>query len=111
VLLVDDDASVLRVLQVLSEAADLEAHVASDGAEALALLEQGLEPGAVITDIEMPEMDGIELARRIRAMPELAGVRVIAHSGRPATAAVLELVDCYLPKGRPDLLRRVLRAI
>jgi CheY-like chemotaxis protein len=111
VLLVDDDRSVLRLLRVLAEAANLEPHCANDGTEALELLAEGLEPAAVITDVEMPRMDGIELARHIRATPALAGVRVIAHSGRPATPDALEVTDCYVPKGQPDLLRRVLRAI
>jgi chemosensory pili system protein ChpA (sensor histidine kinase/response regulator) len=111
VLLVDDDRSVLRLLRVLSEAANLEPHCAGDGVEALELLAEGLEPVAVVTDIEMPRMDGIELARHIRAMPALAGVRVIAHSGREASREALAVTDCYLPKGEPKLLQRVLRAI
>ncbi|MET0769698.1 MAG: response regulator, partial [Solirubrobacteraceae bacterium] len=54
---------------------------AADGAEALALLER--EPAdAVVTDLEMPTMDGWQLTRTIRMHPELAGIGIVVVSSR-----------------------------
>ena len=54
---------------------------AGDGAEALRLLEQ--EPAdAVVTDLELPELDGWELTSAIRTRPELAGIGVVVVSSR-----------------------------
>jgi DNA-binding response OmpR family regulator len=52
---------------------------ASDGAEALAVVEQR-RPDLVISDLLMPTMDGYELARRVRANPDLAGIPIVFYS-------------------------------
>jgi CheY-like chemotaxis protein len=74
---------------------------ASDGSEAWDSLRR--EPvDAVLADVEMPRMDGLELTRRVRAHPPLAGLPVILISNRGADADVgagLEAgADAYLRK-------------
>ena len=80
ILIVDDniDAAVM-----LGNALTLFGHtvrVAYDGASALAQA-QDFVPAVAILDIKLPEMDGYELARRIRALPGLAGISLLAFTG------------------------------
>ena len=70
ILLVDDEAHVTRVLKMALERAGFLVDDAATGEEALAYLQQ-LQPDVLITDIDMPRMDGRELCSRIQAdMPE-----------------------------------------
>lgn len=66
VLVVDDDPAMLRLLSRVLEKAGYEVRTANDGAEAVSQIEQAC-PDFVITDWEMPQMDGLELCRRLRA--------------------------------------------
>ena len=76
-LLVVDDALTVRELQrTILERAGFEVTVASDGVEALACLGQG-EFDLVLTDVEMPRMDGFTLTEQIRAHPTLRNVAVL----------------------------------
>jgi len=66
VLVVDDNADAAQTLAVLIRAlGDNEVHVALSGAEALPLAER-IKPDTVFLDLKMPEMDGYEVARRMR---------------------------------------------
>jgi CheY-like chemotaxis protein len=65
---------------MLLEADGAQARAVYDGPAALATL-PGLRPGVVLLDLGMPDMDGFEVARRIRADPALAGVRIVALTG------------------------------
>ncbi len=67
VLLVDDDPAILRILAHWLESAGYEVRTGCDGREALALIEADC-PDFVLTDWEMPCIDGPALCRRIRAM-------------------------------------------
>lgn len=97
VLLVEDNeevrGSTLEALLALGH----EATAAASGAEALRLLDEGLEPELVITDVVMPEMNGRELAREIRR--RRPGLPVLYFSGHPQD--VLETTD-----GEPPLLAK-----
>jgi two-component system chemotaxis sensor kinase CheA len=76
-LLVVDDAMTIRELQRnILERAGFDVTVAGDGIEALAHLENQ-EFDLVLTDVEMPRMDGIALTERIRAHPSLSNVAVL----------------------------------
>jgi len=85
-ILVVDDALIVRELQRgILERAGFDVQVASDGQQAIALLAQ--EPSdLVVTDIEMPRMDGFELTEAIRSHPTLANVPVLIVSSRSSDA-------------------------
>jgi two-component system chemotaxis sensor kinase CheA len=100
--LVADDALPVRELQrTILEDAGYRVHVAEDGAQALAVLAR--EPvDLVLTDVDMPNVDGFALTRAIRQMPQLANVPVLILSARASAdnhAAGLEAgADGYIVK-------------
>jgi CheY-like chemotaxis protein len=85
ILLADDNVDSAEMMRDLLDALGHEALLAHDGAGALALVEQQVQraraPDVIILDIGLPDMDGAELARRLRAMPALARTRLVAHTG------------------------------
>ena len=86
VLLVDDSPFFLNMLTPVLATAGFVVETSSNGKEALERLEGGERFDVVMSDIGMPEMDGLELARRIRANPDLADVRLLAITGRESKA-------------------------
>jgi CheY-like chemotaxis protein len=79
-LLVDDSAVARAKLRKLFEPAGYQVHLAKDGVEALELLRQG-RYALMITDLEMPQMDGVELIRSCKARAETAHMPVLAVTG------------------------------
>jgi CheY-like chemotaxis protein len=81
VLVVDDDEALRDALRDLLEVEGFEVAVAKNGAEALRLLlEHGMEPGAVVCDLAMPVMDGVELTVALRGTERYARTPLIAVS-------------------------------
>ncbi|MCY1333099.1 Chemotaxis response regulator protein-glutamate methylesterase [compost metagenome] len=79
-LVVDDNDDAAQSLAALLRLDGHEVRVARDGMSALECLKT-FRPDAIVLDIGLPDLDGYEVARRIRAMPELANVLVVALSG------------------------------
>jgi two-component system, chemotaxis family, sensor kinase CheA len=76
ILVVDDALTVRELQRSILERAGFAVRVACDGVDALALLAE--EPSdLVLTDVEMPRMDGFALTAAIRAQPELANISVL----------------------------------
>jgi chemosensory pili system protein ChpA (sensor histidine kinase/response regulator) len=100
-LVVDDSITVRRVTQRLLERNGMRVMTARDGADAVALLADNV-PDIILLDIEMPRMDGYEVAAQVRADPRLAGVPIIMITSRVGDkhrARAIELgVDDYLGK-------------
>lgn len=114
VLVVDDSITVRRVTQRLLKREGYRVAVAADGLLALeALLEE--RPAVVLSDIEMPRMDGFDLARNIRNDPRLKDLPIIMITSRIAQKHrdhAKELgVDHYLgkPYSEEELLALVQR--
>jgi two-component system CheB/CheR fusion protein len=80
VLVVDDDRDAAETLALLLRAAGHEARTAPDGPSALAEA-RAYRPEAVLLDIDLPGMDGYEVARRLRAEPARGGLLVVAVTG------------------------------
>lgn len=101
VLVVDDSPALRQMEQRLLMSRGYRTEVAADGLEAWAAL-QGGHYDLVMTDIEMPRMDGIELARRIKQEPRLKRIPVLIVSYRDADEDRLRGLhagaDSYLAK-------------
>ena len=87
-LLVDDSAVVRAKLRRLFEPAGYRIALARDGAEALALLGQG-RYAVLVTDLEMPKLDGMGLIRAALAMPACARMPILAITGHDDLQAQL----------------------
>jgi chemosensory pili system protein ChpA (sensor histidine kinase/response regulator) len=114
ILIVDDSLTVRRVTQRLLQREGYRVAVAKDGLEGLELLARE-RPAVLLTDIEMPRMDGFDLVRNLRADARLADLPVIMITSRIAQkhrdyAAELG-VDHYLgkPYAEDDLLSLLAR--
>jgi HAMP domain-containing protein/CheY-like chemotaxis protein/signal transduction histidine kinase len=82
VLVVDDDARNLFAITTILEQHQMEVAYAENGQEALDRLASGLHFDLVLMDIMMPEMDGYEATRRIRAQPEHEKLPIIALTAK-----------------------------
>lgn len=76
ILVVDDDAWILRMVTTVLEKRGYEVFVARDGEDGLAKA-QASPPDLIITDVMMPRLDGWALVKQLRSRPELALVPVI----------------------------------
>jgi two-component system chemotaxis response regulator CheY len=76
VLVIDDDWTIQQALRARLSAHGYLVALASDGPAGLRAA-QAHCPQAILLDLRMPDMDGFEVLRRLRAMPELASVPVI----------------------------------
>ena len=82
VLIAEDDVELREALCDLLDAEGIPVVRADDGEEALSLLRSGLRPAAVLLDLAMPRMDGVEFRRRQLADdPAVAAVPVVVLSG------------------------------
>jgi len=84
VLVVDDNETNRRVLAEQLKSADYEVETADSGVDALTVLQRAVESGTpyqvVLTDHHMPGIDGLELARRIRKIENIANLRLVLYS-------------------------------
>jgi two-component system response regulator DesR len=114
VLIVDDDAKYRRALTAFLDASfDLDVVADTGSAEEAVALAGHLRPDAVVVDIAMPVVDGVELAARLRAvLPELAIVLVTGNVRAVAPGPVQALGNATLvAKGDPLPVENALRTL
>jgi CheY-like chemotaxis protein len=109
VLVVDDDPAIIDFLEMALEGEGYRVLVAVDG-EALRVAHD-LRPNLILLDIMMPDMDGMEVSRRLRADPATAGVPIVVMSAQNRLRASADLmpIDDWLPK--PFTLDRLFSTI
>lgn len=69
ILIVDDSATMVLSVKSTLEMNGFTVVTASDGVQALAKLKGGIKPDLIITDVNMPNMDGLELIRNVKTLP------------------------------------------
>lgn len=84
ILVVDDEESVRRYLATLLSSEGYEVSCAEGGLEAISMIKQ-MAPSAVILDVMMPQVDGLETLRRIREMDESIPIIMLSAVGQTAT--------------------------
>lgn len=80
ILVVEDDESIRSSLQSLLEMEGYSVQSASNGAEALKILENSGKPDLILLDLMMPVMDGFEFREKMDRLPEMARVPVVVMS-------------------------------
>ena len=86
--LVDDSAFFRNMLTPVLKSAGYNVMVFEDGQKAWEALSGGLSCDLIVSDIEMPEMDGFELCERLSADPRLSSIPLVALSSHTAPAAI-----------------------
>jgi len=112
VLIVEDDAVQARLLKLLVEAWGYEVQTAGNAGEALTAVHEAL-PDAVVTDVEMPGLDGLQLTRVLKADPATRAVPVIVTSTRPVEREAIAAGSAgFVSKPiSPDRLLALLRVL
>lgn len=106
VLVVDDQFTVRELQRSILEAAGYRVATACDGRDAIASLASEGDVGIIVTDLDMPEMDGIELLRHVRADAKRSMLPVVVVSGRGSAEdrrrGIDEGADAYIVKDEFD---------
>jgi two-component system alkaline phosphatase synthesis response regulator PhoP/two-component system response regulator VicR len=101
ILAVDDERHIVRLVQVNLERAGYDVITAFDGVEALKKVHDE-KPDLIVLDVMMPQMDGFETLKNLKANPETRDIPVIMLTAKAQDADVFRGwqsgVDCYLTK-------------
>jgi len=112
-LLVDDAEDMRLLLAAVAERGGFRPVTARTGREALDLLEGGLRPAVVVTDVEMPVMMGLEFLRRVRGSVAYRDIPVLIHSSTSPPERIeggAPMPDAWLRKPTdPEALLRAMR--
>jgi CheY-like chemotaxis protein len=116
ILIVEDDLDLLKMLtRMLEPIGDVV--TATNGADALERILAGMRPDLIVTDVMMPRMDGLELARRLRNEPKTAKTPVIMLTAKNAPLDVIKGINAgarsYLTKPfkHEELVSKVKKAL
>ena len=77
IFIVDDSATMLMSVKANLEMNGFTVETAGDGVQALSKLKAGIKPDLILTDINMPNMGGIELIQNVRALPGFRFVPIL----------------------------------
>jgi CheY-like chemotaxis protein len=99
ILIVEDDGDLLEVLQFVLEDEGYRVSTAKGGAEALTLA-ASQDVSLVLLDMAMPDIDGTQVAKRLRADPRTAHIRLAIHTGMAASQFREQFsdYDAFIPK-------------
>lgn len=121
VLMADDSPTAVRQVQATLQNLGIEVVYVQDGLQALQQLQRWVREGRsiddeifmLITDAEMPEMDGYRLTAEVRKDPALKNLYVVLHTSLSGSfnKAMVEKVGCddFLSKFQPDELAKVVQ--
>lgn len=122
ILVVDDSSVARKQIQRAISALGIECDLAKDGKEALLLLKELAKTQSVIdkyalmiSDVEMPEMDGYTLTSEVKTDPKLAGLHIILHTSLSGVfnQAMVEKVGAndFIAKFNPDELATAVQKV
>ena len=94
----DDEAIIRKLIELSLKGTEYEFRLAASGNEALDILRRW-HPDALITDVAMPGMDGIQLAAAVRADPGLRDVRIVFMTASIHRDAIEDNIALHGPTG------------
>jgi len=101
ILIVDDNAANLKLMNFVLSSSGYDVHTATDGETALALLE-AWHPRLILLDLQLPGINGFEVARRLKGAPETRGIVIVAVTAYAMTGDEQRALDAgcdhYLTK-------------
>jgi two-component system chemotaxis response regulator CheV len=121
VLVVDDSSVGLHQCQITLDSLGIKVHTATDGKKGLEMLKKWAADNEdvpnkllmMITDAEMPEMDGYRLTKEVRDDPRLKDLYIVLHTSLSGSfnKAMVQKVGCndYLSKFQPDKLAAIVQ--
>ncbi|BCL35598.1 PAS domain S-box protein [Nostoc sp. MS1] len=110
-LIVDDHPASLQILKLQAELWQMETYTVRSGAEALAVIDQGMPFDVAILDMRSPEIDGLSLVRQIRQRPhdQYLPVVIVSSWGQPNTnVSDIEFAACLSKPIKQSQLYNVL---
>ena len=115
VLLVDDEKSILMMLEVNFRAAGFDVVTATSAAGALEMAVTA-RPDALVLDLGLPDLDGWEVVKRLRELDGVASTPVVVLSGTDRNDALMRgyasTVEAYVTKPvEPDELVQIVRRV
>jgi len=101
ILIVDDEPNIVMSLEFLMRKNGYQVGIARNGTEALAAINQ-IPYDLILLDIMMPDVDGLQVCRQLRARPDRAGTKVIFLSAKSRESDVQKGYEAganlYIPK-------------
>jgi DNA-binding response OmpR family regulator len=101
ILVVDDKTSISDLLTKFLRSI-YEVEVCSDGEQALMWLQEGNIPDLILTDLQMPNMDGMELIKRVKTSGYFSDIPIIVLSSKDSSK---DRIDC-LKLGADDYIMK-----
>lgn len=113
ILLCDDEVHILRAAEFKLTRAGLDVRCATDGEQAWEVI-QNDPPDLLITDLQMPRMDGLQLIEKIRQQPRLEALPIIVLTAKGFELSSEQLADRWgvlAVVGKPFSPRELLRLV
>jgi CheY-like chemotaxis protein len=116
ILVVEDDADLLHMIKTMLQTVG-ETTLARDGQEALDLLKRGFRPDVIVTDLMMPRMDGLTLAKTLKNDPAIGSIPLVMLTAKSGPMDMITGINAgarhYVTKPfkAADLIDKVKKAL
>jgi CheY-like chemotaxis protein len=116
ILVVEDDADLLVMIKTMLQAVG-EVTLARDGQDALDLLKTGFKPDVIVTDLMMPRMDGLTLAKTLKGDPNIGNIPLVMLTAKSGPMDMITGINAgarhYVTKPfkAADLIDKVKKAL
>jgi CheY-like chemotaxis protein len=116
ILVVEDDADLLHMIKTMLQTIG-EITLAKDGQEALDILRNGFRPDVIVTDLMMPRMDGLTLAKTLKGDPNIGTIPLVMLTAKSGPMDMITGINAgarhYVTKPfkAADLIDKVKKAL